>query len=312
MRRLRSKEIMGTWATLLLPIKPDDNVDYIRLGEEIDVLIASGVDGIYSNGTAGEFYAQSEDEFDRIQGLLAEKCERAGLPFQIGASHTSAQIMLERLRRAVALHPSAVQVILPDWYPLAMDEILKFFERLATVADGVGLVLYNPPHAKRVLSPAELGKLRREVPTLVGIKVMGGDPAWYVSMREQVPGLSVFVAGHQLASGFAQGAAGAYSNLACLQPRGAQRWYQQMKNDLPGAIELERRIGAFLEEFIMPFKCDQEYSNQALDKLLAAIGGWAPVGTRLKWPYRWVPEEDVVPLRPVAPRVLPELFAETG
>jgi dihydrodipicolinate synthase/N-acetylneuraminate lyase len=303
---------MGTWATLLLPINLDDSIDYIRLGEEIDVLIASGVDGIYSNGTAGEFYAQSEDEFNRIQGLLAEKCEQAGLPFQIGASHTSAQVMLERLRRAVTLRPSAVQVILPDWYPPAMDEILKFFERLATVADGVGLVLYNPPHAKRILSPEELGKLRREVPSLVGIKVAGGDPAWYVSMREQVPGLSVFVAGHQLASGFAQGAAGAYSNVACLQPRGAQRWYQQMKNDLPGAIELEQRIGAFLEEFIMPFKRDQEYSNQALDKLLAGIGGWAPVGTRLKWPYRWVPEEDVAPLRHVAPRKLPELFAETG
>jgi dihydrodipicolinate synthase/N-acetylneuraminate lyase len=50
---------MGTWATLLLPINLHDSVDYIRLGKEIDVLIASGVDGIYSNGTAGEFRAQS-------------------------------------------------------------------------------------------------------------------------------------------------------------------------------------------------------------------------------------------------------------
>jgi hypothetical protein len=85
-----------------------------------------------------------------------------------------------------------------------------------------------------------------------------------------------------------------------------------MKNDLPGALELEQRIQAFVEESIMPFKRDQGYSNQALDKLLAAVGGWAPVGTRLKWPYRWVPEEDVAPLRPVAVRMLPELFAETG
>ena len=49
--------LSGNWASLLLPINGDDSIDFIRLGAAIDVLIAAGVDGIYSNGTACEFYA---------------------------------------------------------------------------------------------------------------------------------------------------------------------------------------------------------------------------------------------------------------
>src|SRR5688572_20173370 len=110
MPHLTAREIHGNWATLLLPIGPDDGIDYTLLAEEIDHVIAAKVNGIYSNGGAGEVYTQTEDEFDRVNALLAERCRRAHQPFQIGASHTSAQIARERVRRAKALQPSAFQV----------------------------------------------------------------------------------------------------------------------------------------------------------------------------------------------------------
>ena len=37
------------------------------MGDEIDILIASSPCGIYSNGTAGEFYTQNEEEFIKIE-----------------------------------------------------------------------------------------------------------------------------------------------------------------------------------------------------------------------------------------------------
>ncbi len=63
-----------------------------------------------------------------------------------------------------------------------------------------------------------------------------------------------------------------------------------------------------MTSYIHPYITTQGYSNQAVDKLLIAIGGWADVGTRLRWPYRWVPEDDADRLRPVAREMLPELF----
>jgi len=303
MKPLTGQEICGTWATLLTPIMEDENIDWSRLGEEIDFLLSSGVNGIYSNGTAGEFYSQSEEEFDRISSLLADRCERSSMPFQIGVCHMSAQLSLSRLKRAVQLKPSAVQVILPDWYPVSNDEAAAFLERMAEAAAPIGLVLYNPPHAKRVLNPPDYGKLATSISALVGIKVLDGDKTWYNAMREHASSLSVFVPGHHLATGYGLGAAGSYSNVACLQPSGAQRWHQLMKTDMQSALELEGRIKKFISDNI-----PRDYPNQAKDKLLAEIGGWSNVGTRLRWPYRWIPESEAKRLRPIAQQMLPELL----
>jgi dihydrodipicolinate synthase/N-acetylneuraminate lyase len=279
---LQAQDLRGSWATLMLPIDSDDSIDFARLADELDALIAASVDGIYTNGTAGEFHTQSEAEFDAIHALVAERCHRAGLPFQIGASHMSAQLSLDRIRRGRDLQPSAIQVILADWFPLKEAEMAACLARMAAAAAPIGLVLYNPPHAKVVLTPAQIGRLHASVPGLIGVKVAGGDAAWYAEMREHCRGLAVFVPGHHLATGIANGAAGSYSNVACLSPAGAQRWYAQMLVDLPAALALEQRIRQFMDTAIVPYIVRDGYANPALDKLLAAIGGWADVGTRLR------------------------------
>lgn len=173
MKPLRHDEIRGTWATLLLPIGADDRIDETRLADEIDFLCAARPDGMYSCGSACEFYAQSEDEFDRVNALMAERCERQALPFQIGASHMSAPISLSRIQRAAQLNPSAIQVILPDWVPIRREEGIAFLERAAETAGDIGLVLYNPPHAKRLFEPEDFEYMKKAVPALIGVKSAG-------------------------------------------------------------------------------------------------------------------------------------------
>ena len=173
-------------------------------------------------------------------------------------------------------------------------------------------MLYNPPHAKRVLTPRELGLLADAAPSLVGVKVGGGDAAWYDEMARHCPGLSIFVPGHHLATGVSRGAHGAYSNVACLSPKGSQRWYDLMLTDLPAALALEARIQAFFAAYIAPFIVEEGYANQAADKLLAAVGGWADVGVRLRWPYRAIPATAAARLAPLAQANLPELFDDSN
>ncbi len=308
MTPLTAATLRGTWVCPLLPIQADDSIDFGALAAQIDYLVASGVQGLYTNGTAGEFYAQTEDECDRVQALVAEKCERARLPFQLGASHMSAQVSLGRVRRAAALRPGAIQVILPDWWPPSDAEAVAALARFAEAAAPVPLMLYNPPHAKRVLQPTDYRALVAGVPALIGLKVLGGDAAWYAAMQEYAGRLALFVPGHHLATGVGLGAHGSYSNVACLHPRGAARWYGQMQHDRPAALDLERRIKGFIVDQLVPAARAGSYSNQALDKLLAAIGGWGNAGTRLRWPYRGFPPEAVPALQVVARQALPELW----
>ena len=305
---LSHKEIHGNWATLLLPLNEDDSINYDKLSEEIDSLIAANVNGIYSNGTAGEFYAQSEEEFEKVNRMLAEKCERAGMPFQIGASHMSPQISLQRLKVAASLKPGAIQIILPDWFPANNSTVIDFLKIMAEAADPIGLILYNPPHAKRVLKPQELAVLKSAVPSIIGVKTAGGNEEWYREMNQYVPNISVFIPGHFMASGIKKGAHGSYSNVALLSPRGIQRWYEIIHADINYALEIEKKILKFMNHYIEPYITEKGYPNHACDKLMAAIGGWADIGTRLRWPYHWIPQKDADYLRPIAHEMIPEIF----
>jgi dihydrodipicolinate synthase/N-acetylneuraminate lyase len=302
-------KIAGNWATLLLPINTDDSIDFGRLAVEIDALIAAKVDGIYSNGTAGEFHNQTEDEFDRIQTMLAEKCTKAGQAFIIGACQPDARLMLGRVARAKTLAPRAIQVILPDWWPVSNAEARDFLGLASETAGVCPLILYNPPHAKRVLQPSELAAILSGFTSVVGIKLADGDDGWYAQARTHLSHLQLFVPGHHLATGTKHGvAAGAFSNVACLSPGGAQRWTDMMATDLEGALDIERRLQGFINTHVLPFAREQGFSNAALDKLMAAIGNWAPVGTRLRRPYRFIDPSEAERLRPIAEAAIPEIM----
>lgn len=309
MRPLSSAEIRGNWATLMLPIRSDESIDFESLAEQIDRLIEFRVDGIYSNGTAGEFFTQTEEEFIRVSELLAEKCEGAGMPFQLGASHMSPQTMLRRAEIARRLCPSAIQVILPDWFPLTNEEAADYLNRVAEVTQDVGLVLYNPPHAKRRLTSEDFLILLDRVPALVGMKVADGGAEWYQGMRPVFSRASVFIPGHHLATGIREGARGAYSNVACLSPLHAQRWSDMTRRDLPRALELEAEIRAFWDGTLWPYINRLGYANFAVDKFAAAIGGWTPITARVRFPYKSIPQRDAEELRERLPEFLSGFLA---
>ena len=308
MPKLTANKLIGNWGTLLLPIMHDDEIDYYLLQEEIDYLISARINGIYSNGTAGEFYNVTEYEFDKISELLATKCRSADMPYQIGVSHMSPIISLERLKRSKYLDPQAFQVILPDWIISNSEERVSFLRKMEETAAPIPLVLYNPPHAKHVLTPLDFKELSDKIPGLIGIKVGDGDSNWYAEMRRCSSALSVFVPGHHLATGFKENvAAGSYSNIACLSPRGSKEWYDLMSKDITEALQIEKRILQFFYQCILPFS-NSGYCDPALDKFLAAVGGWAQIGTRLRWPYRGINENEVTDVRRIAQRILPEFF----
>ncbi len=303
MKPMTSTDLRGNWATILLPINEDESIDFRRLEIQINHLIQAGVNGIYCNGTAAEFYNQTEDEFDAIALMLAENCTVAGMPFQLGVSHMSPITSLNRLLRSRILEPSAFQVILPDWYPVESDERIYFLQKMAEAAEDVGLVLYNPGVAKVTLSPTEIAEVKNAVPQLIGVK-----GAWDRKIRDLCPDLAIFVPGHQLATGIAEGASGAYSNVSCLNPFAAQQWYESMEIDMESALELEHRIQSFVFGHVVPYINDLGFSDQAADKFMACIGGWTDLTTRIRWPYESIPPAEVAQLGPIAREMLPEFF----
>lgn len=92
---------------------------------------------------------------------------------------------------------------------------------------------------------------------------MDGDENLYKEMVRTCAGLSVFVSGHHLASGYSRGLLGSYSNAASLHAKVTQGWSEMMKTDVDQAFDLERRINLFFKQHITPL-IDRDQLNQAV------------------------------------------------
>jgi 4-hydroxy-tetrahydrodipicolinate synthase len=222
----------------------------------------------------------------------------------------SPQISLERLKRIRHLQPGAVQLILPDWFPVFLEEVIIFLRKMESEANGISIILYNPPHAKKILHPEEWEIIKKQIPSLEGLKVFdqNGDPVWFEKVRKHAGNLSVFIPGHRLISGIRSGAQGAYSNMACLNPFAAQKWFEMSLIDPAAALELEQRINVFMNTWISPFITKDHFPNHACDRFMALLGGWADVGESLRWPYRSIPVNWVDPVRKEGTAIIPEFF----
>jgi|SRR5690554_2751607 len=307
-KNLNYKTLTGIWCALQIPFNQNESIDYSCLGEELSFLTSTTVEGIYSCGTAGEFYNLDESEFDLIHELMASHCHQSGFSFQIGASHMSPLISMDRIMRTKSLHPDAYQIILPDWMRVNENEQASFIERMAEVAYPIPLVLYNPGHAKTLLTPRDFKRLSEVTNQLIGIKVGAGGAEWYHEIRELDADLSVFVPGHRLATGVNEGvASGSYANVACISPDGAHQWYEIILEDMEEGLRIEKVIFQFFEQYIMPY-AKAGYSDAALDKLLSMIGGRISMGTKVRWPYQSISEKDATALRKEAKRMLPGFF----
>jgi dihydrodipicolinate synthase/N-acetylneuraminate lyase len=305
-----NRALEGIWGAVLLAADAGGRIDWTATEETLGILCESGLHGVYTNGTAGEFHVQTEAEFDRLSETAAAAARRAGVPFQLGVCHSNPRVSRERLRRVAALAPDGVQIVLPDWWPPTLQDAVRFVSGMAETAGGIPLILYNPPHAKRTLTLAEIAALKRAAPSLIGAKLAGGDAAWFAEMRERLPDVAVFIPGHFMATGCRDGGRGSYSNVACLSPRGALRWWKQFHTDREGALAFEPRVVAFIDHHMIPLRDREGLSNVGLDKAMAAAGGWSPVTQRLLWPYASASEEAVKAIAAAARRELPELFEE--
>lgn len=305
---LSSRPIRGVWATVLLRATDSGGVDLDSIDAQIEALAEAGVDGVYAHGTAGEVHSVDEEQWTVAARRTAAAAARRAMPFQIGAAHPLAPGSLARVRAAAALAPRAIQVTLPDWTAVDLATAERFLRGCADGASGVPLVLYNPPFARTVLSPAELMTLGDRVPELEGLKSGGGDDAWYAAMAPVFERLAVFIPGHHYASGRAKGAHGAYSNMACLSPKGAVAWARLAEEDPPAALAVETRIGAFFADAIHPL-IRAGLPPFACDKALAAAGGWVDISPCLLWPYIGADREAVDRIRRAAERHIPDILA---
>lgn len=284
--RLTRANLRGVWAALITAWTDDDRLDEAAYERHVRRYAATGVHGVYTGGTTGEFYAQDDATFERITHIACDAAHGVKIPVQIGCTALSTRTAIGRARVAVAAGADAIQIALPFWLALKHDEAAGFLHDLAQAVFPTPIVLYHTDRAKFKFNPEQLAELARNVPTLIGTKDGGCDLASLDQMRQLVPDLAIFGGEGDMTTRMAHGGRGTYSSVVGLCPRALLRLYELCESQkFAHAEPIQSAIRGVIHEVALMWVKRDGFWDSALDRIFYAAGG-GEVGLRCQSPLR--------------------------
>lgn len=297
MEKLTRTSLRGIWVALLTPWTDEGELDETRYARDIATYANTGVHGLYTGGTTGEFYAQDDVTYERVTAVTVQRAHAIGLPVQIGVTALSTRIVRMRIRTAKAHKADALQVALPFWLELKDDEVIRFFREIAEEADRTPIIYYQTGRAKRKLPPALVGQLADELPQFIGMKETGSSPLELAGILKEAPDLSIFGGDDNLVEKMAVGAQGSYSAVAGLNAQRMVELYNAISDGRDReAREIQDEVRRMLTECLIPIAIEAGLEDSAIDRIQRIAGG-GDVGLNCQSPYRpglWKHVEQLV------------------
>lgn len=304
---LTRQNLHGIWHALIIPWTDDDQLDERGMRQEIRRYKNSGLGGMYTGGTTGEFYAVDDAMFQRLTEVTIEEVHALDMPVQIGCTAISTRIAIQRTRAACRLGADGIQIAFPFWLELKPQEAINFLKHIAEAADGIPLILYQTGRAKLKLGPSGLAKAADQLPTLIGTKDTGCTLQTLEEMVK-VTNLAIFGGDNDLVDRITRGGKGGYCSCTGLNARHVVAIYNNLRQgNLDQALKLQKPITQLVEQYMLPLHVDRNIQDSALDRLMRTLGG-GKVGLRCQLPYTSTQPSDVDALATWCKLHVPELL----
>ena len=165
--------LSGIFTPNIVPLDPQGRIDEDRLCSYVDWLIAHGVDGLYPNGSTGEFTRFTAEERRRIVKVMADHT-RGRVPILAGAAEANVQETISACNAYGDMGVRAVAIVAPFYYKLSSEAVYQYFKEIADAAR-VDVTLYNIPLFASPIDVATVTRLAMDCPRIVGIKDSSGD-----------------------------------------------------------------------------------------------------------------------------------------
>jgi 4-hydroxy-tetrahydrodipicolinate synthase len=242
------------------------------LCRHIEYLLAGGANGLWVNGTSGEFHALSDEELTQVVGA-AVKCCAGRVPVIAHVGDTATRLVIEKARRAIAAGAALVSVIPPYYLEYSETELKRHFQ-LVTGAIGSPVFLYqHPATGQRPMAIETLLDLVREG-VIIGIKESSTDLEYYRRLIRSARHAGLPLRCFHGAGGLAQmslslGGDGLISVVSNIVPHICVRLLHQVRaGRWDEASETQDQISAL---------------HEAFSRSLAGRPNWAPVVAACKW-----------------------------
>ncbi len=176
--------ISGIYTPNLVPFSDDGSINEDELRRLINWLIEKGVNGLYPNGSTGEFIRLSFEERKRVIRIVAEET-RGRVPILAGAAETNMMMILDACRTYADLGCAAVSVTGPYYYKVSQESIEHFFRELAKQSP-IDILLYNIPQFSNEISLPVVKRLALDCPRIVGIKDSSRDMPRFLNTLHEI------------------------------------------------------------------------------------------------------------------------------
>jgi 4-hydroxy-tetrahydrodipicolinate synthase len=237
----------GIVPALVTPFHPDERIDCGAWQKLIDRMIAAGVDGVFTGGSSGEFYAlDHEERLVTYRFCVQAVARRVPLFANVGAITT-----LETVEFAQAAEDIGVDVavvITPYYLKPTQDELVEHYVEVCR-AVRIPVLAYNfPQHGGVELLPETLGRIAARCENLAGLKDSSGNLEQSVAYRTCAPEreLAVFIGPEAiLLDAWQRGCAGSVTACANIAP---QLFVDLYRNFREGRTEEARRLQTLAAE----------------------------------------------------------------
>ena len=238
----------GIVPAVITPFRPDELIDYQAWQNLIDILLASGVHGLFIIGGQGEFFSYTEEErVVATRFCVQAVARRVPIYANVGAVTTRETV---RLAEQAALEGVDYIVAVTPYY--LRPSQAELVEHYAAVCNAVELPLlaYNIPERTGVeLTLDTLRRIRERCDNFVGLKDSSGKLDLIPELV--AAGLAVFIGrDHLILEGLKRGCAGAVTACANVVPRAFVDLYNAYRaGDLERAARLQRMVEPLRQAF---------------------------------------------------------------
>lgn len=171
---MANERLRGSIVPMITPFTESGEIDGGALRDLIERAIEAGSHGISVTGTTGEPSALTLEEREDVMEVAAKVVD-GRVPFVPGTGTNNIEETVRLTRAAEGLGADAALVIVPYYSKPSQEGLYRYFAAVADATE-LPLLIYNIPGRTAVnMEPATMARLRRDRPSIVGVKESNTD-----------------------------------------------------------------------------------------------------------------------------------------
>lgn len=168
--------LTGLIAAPHTPLKPDGSLNPSVISAQSQLLLESGVRGVFICGTTGESLSLTVNERIAVTEAWREAAE-GKFPIVVHVGCNSLPDARDLARHAARCGVDAIAVMAPNFFKPGVDDLIRYCGAIAEAAPQTPLYYYDIPTMTNVPLPTArfLEQGAKSIPTLHGIKFTNND-----------------------------------------------------------------------------------------------------------------------------------------